>query len=74
MTNEFTYSFQLLGLPQGAIDATPSIYKQFFVKVDGDAPEVVFRSWSLTSGNTGEAFSDGLVLSSQMGCHRCPYR
>lgn len=68
MTNEFTYSFQLLGLPQGAIDATPSIYKQFFVKVDGDAPEVVFRSWSLTSGNTGEAFSDGLLSSSQMGC------
>ena len=68
MTNEYTYTMELLGLPEGAMDNTPAPSRSFTVKVDGDAPEAVFGSWDLSNSNTGESILDGRLSSSVIGC------
>ena len=35
-TNEYSYTLELLGLPNGAVDNTPAPSRSFIVKVDGD--------------------------------------
>jgi len=67
-TNEYTFTLELLGLPEGALDTTPTPSKSFVIKVDGDAPEAVFGSWELSNPNSGEAVLDGRLSSSVMGC------
>ena len=52
--NEFEYEFELINLPQGADDLTDSACfgsvingcGKFVIKVDDEAPELVFGSWS----------------------------
>ena len=63
--NEFEYEFELINLPQGADDLTDSACfgsvingcGKFVIKVDDEAPELVFGSWS---ASRGETVSNGL--------------
>ena len=63
--NEFEYEFELINLPQGADDLTASSCfgsvvngcGKFVIKVDDEAPELVFGSWSASRGDSG---SNGL--------------
>ena len=66
-TNEYSYTLELLGLPNGAVDNTPAPSRSFIVKVDGDRPDTVFGSWSLSNSNTGETLSES-ISSSVMSC------
>ncbi|MEE2759506.1 MAG: hypothetical protein VYA86_05975 [Candidatus Thermoplasmatota archaeon] len=66
-TNEYTYTMQLLGLPNGAVDYTPAPSRSFVVKVDGDRPDAVFGSWDLSNSVTGETL-EGSISSSIMDC------
>ena len=66
-TNEYTYTMQLLGLPNGAIDYTPAPSRSFVVKVDGDRPDAVFGSWDLSNSVSGETL-EGSISSSVMDC------
>ena len=66
-TNEYTYTMQLLGLPNGAIDYTPAPSRSFVVKVDGDRPDAVFGSWDL-SNSVPEKHLEGSISSSVMDC------
>ena len=66
-TNEYTYTLELLGLPEGAVDNTPAPSRSFIVKVDGDRPDAVFGSWDLSNSVTGETLVDS-ISSSIMGC------
>ena len=66
-TNEYSYTLQLLGLPEGAIDNTPAPSRSFIVKVDGDRPDAVFGSWSLSNSNSGDTI-EGSISSSVMDC------
>ena len=66
-TNEYSYTFQLLGMPEGAVDNTPAPSRSFIVKVDGDRPDAVFGSWDLSNSVTGETI-EGSISSSIMGC------
>jgi hypothetical protein len=66
-TNEYSYTLQILGLPEGAVDYTPAPSRSFIVKVDGDRPDAVFGSWSLSNSNTGDTI-EGSISSSVMDC------
>jgi len=66
-TNEYSYTLELLGLPNGAVDNTPAPSRSFIVKVDGDRPDAVFGSWDLSNSVTGETIEDS-ISSSVMGC------
>jgi hypothetical protein len=66
-TNEYTYTLELIGLPNGAVDNTPAPSRSFIVKVDGDRPDAVFGSWGLSNSITGDTI-DGSISSSIMGC------
>ena len=66
-TNEYTYTMQLLGLPNGAVDYTPAPSRSFVVKVDGDRPDAVFGSWDLSNSVSGETL-EGSISSSVMDC------
>ena len=66
-TNEYSYTMELLGMPEGALDNTPAPSRSFIVKVDGDRPDAVFGSWDLSNSMTGDSI-DGSISSSVMGC------
>ena len=66
-TNEYSYTLELLGLPNGAVDNTPAPSRSFIVKVDGDRPDTVFGSWDLSNSVTGETI-EGSISSSIIGC------
>ena len=66
-TNEYSYTLELLGLPNGAVDNTPAPSRSFIVKVDGDRPDTVFGSWDLSNSVTGETI-EGSISSSVIGC------
>ena len=78
-TNEYRYVFSLDDIPEGAIDSSPEVDRTFYAKVDDDAPSVIWGSWKMRSGITGDLFekppsppapSDALPLlpSSSMNC------
>ncbi|MCS5536006.1 MAG: hypothetical protein NZ802_09155, partial [Candidatus Poseidoniales archaeon] len=66
-TNEYSYTLELLGLPNGAVDNTPAPSRSFIVKVDGDRPDAVFGSWDLSNSVTGETI-EGSISSSIINC------
>ena len=66
-TNEYSYTLELLGLPDGAVDNTPAPSRSFIIKVDGDRPDAVFGSWDLSNSVSGETI-EGSISSSVMGC------
>ena len=66
-TNEYSYTLELLDLPEGAEDDTPAPSRSFIVKVDGDRPDAVFGSWDLSNSVSGETI-EGSISSSIMGC------
>ena len=75
LSNEYTYTFRLVNLPDGATDSTASICDgnsafgcaSFKVKVDGQKPEVEKDSWSASSGINGDVLGSTLP-SSTMHC------
>ena len=58
VTNEFTYTFRLVNLPDGAVDSTDALCSgndafgcgKFKIKVDGTPPVVKPDTWRATSG------------------------
>ena len=66
-TNEYTYTMELLGLPNGAVDNTPLSSRTFTVKVDASPPSLVFGSWELSNSITGDPLA-GSISSSEMNC------
>ena len=66
-TNEFTYTFSLINLPQGAVDSTTSGEARFVIKVDSSRPEVVANTWSVKSAS-GELLEIGILPSSTIHC------
>ena len=66
-TNEFTYRFSLINLPQGAVDSTTSGEAKFVIKVDSSSPKVETNTWSVTSAS-GELLEIGILPSSTIHC------
>ncbi|HIA39538.1 MAG TPA: hypothetical protein EYN88_01415 [Candidatus Poseidoniales archaeon] len=66
-TNEFTYTFTLINLPQGAVDSTTIGEAKFVIKVDSSPPEVMANTWSVTSAG-GELLDIGVLPSSSIHC------
>ncbi|HIF46732.1 MAG TPA: hypothetical protein EYQ73_08105 [Candidatus Poseidoniales archaeon] len=72
--NEYTYTFQLINLPTGAVDSTDALCEggssfgcaSFKIKVDGIKPKIDKDSWTATASN-GEILSD-LMPSSTLHC------
>ena len=75
VTNEYTYTFRLVNLPDGATDTTASICdgnsafgcSTFKIKVDGIQPEMDDDSWSAKSGINQDVLSSTMP-SSTMHC------
>jgi len=69
-TNEYRYVWYLcvngcdVVMPAGATDSTIQDDRTFFVKVDNEPPQVVWDSWNLQSGATGDDFIAILPSSS----------
>jgi hypothetical protein len=78
-TNEYRYVFRMCTaadatnvdceytLPVGATDFSIEDDRTFYVKVDNQAPTVVWGSWNLESSNSGETYSD-ILPSSTIHC------
>jgi hypothetical protein len=72
-TNEYRYVWTLcvtgcdVVLPAGATDATIQDDRTFYVKVDNEPPKVVWGSWSMQSGSTGDDFT-AILPSSSIHC------
>ena len=78
--NEFEYTFRLINLPVGAEDLTSSYCfgsningcAKFVIKVDDEAPKLVFGSWSATRGeNTVSGLDDQLYTSMPTSTYHC---
>jgi len=75
VTNEYTYTFRLVDLPDGATDTTSSICdgnnafgcSTFKIKVDGIQPEMDDDSWSAKSGINQDVLGSTMP-SSTMHC------
>ena len=75
LTNEYTYTFRLVDLPDGATDSTASICDgnnafgcaSFKVMVDASKPEIGDYAWIANSGINGEVLANTLP-SSTMHC------
>ena len=75
INNEFTYTFRLVNLPDGATDSTANICDgnsafgcaSFKIKVDASKPEIDDDSWLASSGINGEVLGNTLP-SSTMHC------
>ncbi|MDP6870024.1 MAG: hypothetical protein QGI21_04555 [Candidatus Poseidoniaceae archaeon] len=73
--NEYTYTFKLIDLPDGAVDSTDAQCEgsnsygcgRFVIKVDGQQPEIASDTWTASSGINGEVFGAALP-SSTMHC------
>ncbi len=66
-TNEFTYTFSLVDLPQGAVDTTTVSEAKFTIKVDSTRPQVSVNTWSAKSAS-GETLELGVLPSSTIHC------
>ena len=78
-TNEYRYVFRVCAvadasnvdceysLPLGATDFSIADDRTFYIKVDNEAPTVVWGSWNLESGGGGETYSD-ILPSSTIHC------
>ena len=72
ITNEYTYTFRLVDLPDGAVDSTSVICDgngangcgSFKIKVDAIQPEVEDDKWEARSGLNDELFGNTLPSSS----------
>ena len=72
ITNEYTYTFRLVNLPDGAEDSTPVICDgnnangcgSFKIKVDAIQPKVEDDKWEASSGLNNEVFGNTLPSSS----------
>jgi len=75
LNNEYTYTFRLVNLPDGATDSTANICDgnsafgcaSFKIKVDASKPEIDDDSWSASSGINGEVLGNTMP-SSTMHC------
>ena len=75
VTNEFTYTFRLVNLPDGAVDSTDALCSgndafgcgKFKVKVDGTPPVVKPDTWRATSGINEEILGN-IMPSSTLHC------
>jgi hypothetical protein len=72
-TNEYRYVWSLcasgcdVNLPTGATDSTIQDDRTFFVKVDNEPPKVVWGSWSMQSGTSGDEYT-AILPSSSIDC------
>ena len=78
--NEFEYTFRLINLPVGADDLTSSYCfgsningcAKFVIKVDDEAPKLVFGSWSATRGeNTVSGLDEQLFTTMPTSTFHC---
>lgn len=67
VTNEYTFTFQLVNLPAGATDATLTEQKTFNIKVDGNPPSVAPNTWSVKD-TSGDILELGVLPSSTIHC------
>jgi len=75
INNEYTYSFRLVNLPDGATDSTAAICDgnnafgcgSFKIKVDASPPDIDDDSWQATSGINGDVLAN-LMPSSTIHC------
>ena len=75
INNEYTYTFRLVNLPDGATDTTAQICDgnsangcgSFKIKVDASQPEIDDDSWEASSGLNGEVFGNTMP-SSALNC------
>ena len=67
-TNEFTFTFSLVGLPSGATDGTQSVDSVFYVNVDSEAPRATqLSSWEISDADSVE-IPAGILSSTQFEC------
>ena len=71
INNEYTYTFRLVDLPDGATDTTAQICDgnsangcgSFKIKVDASQPEIDDDSWEASSGLNGEVLGNTMPSS-----------
>jgi len=67
-TNQFQYTFELEGLPTGAVDHTQPADRVFYVNVDSTPPRAAnMELWKLTDAD-GVEISGGEISSSDFEC------
>ncbi len=75
VTNDFRYTFELIDLPNGAIDSTSGFCSgtsdfgcaSFNIKVDSNSPRVATNSWTAKKGVTGEIL-EGFISTANFHC------
>ena len=75
VTNDYRYTFELVDLPNGAIDTTYGICSStssfgcasFNIKVDSNSPRVATNSWTAKKGATGEIL-EGFISTANYHC------
>lgn len=75
VTNDYQYTFELINLPTGAIDATSGLCSSstsygcstFNIKVDSNSPRVATNSWTAKKGATGEIL-EGFISTANYHC------
>lgn len=75
VTNDYKYTFELIDLPNGAIDTTSGLCSSsssfgcasFNIKVDSNSPRVATNSWTAKKGATGEIL-EGFISTSNYHC------
>ena len=75
VTNDYRYTFELIDLPNGAIDTTSGLCSSsssfgcasFNIKVDSNSPRVATNSWTAKKGATGEIL-EGFISTSNYHC------
>jgi hypothetical protein len=75
VTNDYRYTFELVDLPNGAIDTTSGLCTgttsfgcaSFNIKVDSNSPRVATNSWTAKKGATGEIL-EGYISTSNYHC------
>ena len=75
INNEYTYTFRLINLPEGATDSTTALCDgnsafgcgSFKIKVDASKPQIDEDKWKATSGLTGDVLGN-LIPSSTLQC------
>ena len=73
-TNEYTYSFRLINLPEGAVDTTDAICSfstsygcaEFVLKVDANAPVVTSNTWTVR--DEANSVLDETISTSNFRC------
>jgi hypothetical protein len=75
VTNDYRYTFELIDLPNGAIDTTSGLCSSsssfgcasFNIKVDSNSPRVATNSWTAKKGATGELL-EGFISTANYHC------